>query len=378
MSTEAADITIGYTITDADLDSTTNHLIVSTSSDAVTSEYTASRSTRNMLRAASLTLLASSLVAPTADAQEAAADTAPDDAQDDIFAADTGMDVVPAVNEAASDSEDSAESASSVFAAGDGNAISSNTGDIDEWAVTGDSTHGLEGDDVLYGSAGNDIIFGEAGDDRLFSESGNDVLFGGEGNDELHGGAGDDTLYGGADNDVLYGETGNDELHGGTGDDTLYGGADDDVLFGDAGNDYLDGGQGADRISGGEGNDIILFDAEDSVVDGGEGFDVLIGNGSIDALLHSADDVVPGIANVEAAMESSLELTGMSDLARQLGATANENSTIDINALAENNWIEDMSLSDIDCAQYVHIDATTGVDDATLVIVKAALENSNG
>jgi len=75
---------------------------------------------------------------------------------------------------------------------------------IGAW-VTGDTIHGLGGNDNIVGNVGNDKLFGDQGDDYLAGREGNDELDGGSGNDTLNGESGDDVLHGNEGNDHLYG-----------------------------------------------------------------------------------------------------------------------------------------------------------------------------
>jgi len=64
---------------------------------------------------------------------------------------------------------------------------------IGAW-VTGDTIHGLGGNDNIVGNVGNDKLFGDQGDDYLAGREGNDELDGGSGNDTLNGESGFDFL----------------------------------------------------------------------------------------------------------------------------------------------------------------------------------------
>ena len=64
---------------------------------------------------------------------------------------------------------------------------------IGAW-VTGDTIHGLGGNDNIVGNVGNDKLFGDQGDDYLAGREGNDELDGGSGNDTLNGESGDEAM----------------------------------------------------------------------------------------------------------------------------------------------------------------------------------------
>ena len=81
-----------------------------------------------------------------------------------------------------------------------------------------DTIYGGANGDVLAGNDGNDALYGDDGNDTLRGDAGNDSLFGGLGTDSLLGGAGNDTIDGGAGADVLQGGTGSDLLDGGFND----------------------------------------------------------------------------------------------------------------------------------------------------------------
>jgi Ca2+-binding RTX toxin-like protein len=78
-----------------------------------------------------------------------------------------------------------------------------------------DIINGDAGDDRLSGNAGDDTISGGTGNDRIYGDEGNDSLTGGDGNDLIYGGAGNDTIQGGIGADIIYGAAGNDTLAGG-------------------------------------------------------------------------------------------------------------------------------------------------------------------
>jgi VCBS repeat-containing protein len=269
-------------------------------------------------------------------------------------------------------------------------------------AVVGtEADEGLFGDDndnTLDGGAGNDLLSGGDGNDALDGGAGNDLLFGGAGTDAVKGGDGIDRLFGDAGNDVLEGGSGNDELHGGTGadilygdeslapgdaegtlpggDDLLYGGEGDDLLFGGAGNDYLDGGAGADKLYGGAGNDIIAFDGDDAVINGGSGVDFLVGEGSVEALLQGHDGM--DITDVEVAIDTTMSLTSMDDIAEKLGIIV-ENGRVSVDNDA--GWTQgpdQQAANGDEFVTFTHTDVETGTEDATLTVAKAVLETSNG
>ncbi|HYW58209.1 MAG TPA: Ig-like domain-containing protein [Polaromonas sp.] len=91
--------------------------------------------------------------------------------------------------------------------------------DILEGGDGDDTLSGDAGDDILAGGAGNDILNGGIGNDVLRGGDGIDMLNGGDGNDRLEGGAAADTLDGGIGADVINGGAGNDLLTGGVGAD---------------------------------------------------------------------------------------------------------------------------------------------------------------
>jgi Ca2+-binding RTX toxin-like protein len=93
--------------------------------------------------------------------------------------------------------------------------------DIIKGGAGADNINGGANNDQLYGGDDNDNINGDAGNDLLFGDAGNDTLQGNDGNDTLHGGAGNDSLNGGNDNDILVGGAGNDVLTGGIGSDVF-------------------------------------------------------------------------------------------------------------------------------------------------------------
>ena len=78
-----------------------------------------------------------------------------------------------------------------------------------------DIINGDAGDDRLSGNAGDDTISGGTGNDRIYGDEGNDNLTGGDGNDLIYGGTGNDTIQGGIGADIIYGAAGNDTLAGG-------------------------------------------------------------------------------------------------------------------------------------------------------------------
>ena len=93
--------------------------------------------------------------------------------------------------------------------------------DILKGGAGDDNLDGGADNDQLYGGDGNDTLVGGTGDDLLSGDAGNDNLQGGTGNDTLRGGTGNDTLSGGDGNDVLVGGAGTDILTGGLGSDVF-------------------------------------------------------------------------------------------------------------------------------------------------------------
>ena len=84
-----------------------------------------------------------------------------------------------------------------------------------------DTIDGGADNDTLSGGTGIDTLLGGSGNDILRGDEGNDTLNGGTGNDRLQGGAGNDILIGGDGNDLLIGGSGNDTLTGGLGSDVF-------------------------------------------------------------------------------------------------------------------------------------------------------------
>lgn len=206
---------------------------------------------------------------------------------------------------------------------------------------------GVDGDDYVDGGDGDDFIEGGDGDDTLIGGDGSDTVEGGGGDDFIDtsgpdglpdrgfpsyqglpeieadpdpfndrdvvdGGDGDDTIITGDDNDII---------SGGDGNDTIDGGLDDDDISGDDGDDFIVGGEGADNIDGGDGNDTIyggldpifpdalniLDDGSDGndpdpdttngmdVLDGGAGDDIIYGQDDDDVLFGGeGDDYLDG------------------------------------------------------------------------------------
>ena len=322
---DQASIEVPFTATDGDGDKANGMLTIGDTTVTVSS--VSSLSTRSLARAASLTMLANSLVVPTADAEEAPveAEKDADNAQQSSF---SGTGIVPAGEEDA--------------VAGNRNAID------DAGAAESSSITGTDGGDEIFGTDSGDVIFGLDGDDVIFGGSGDDIIFGGDGNDELHGEAG---------NDVLYGEAGNDALYGGPGDDILFGGEGDDLLDGGDGNDYLDGGEGRDTVLGGAGNDLIVYDSNDYLINGGAGIDFLLGNAgdNLDAILDGGK-----VQQVEALLkpmddaQKSMDITSMADLA-EVGIQVSDDGSSMI--LTGWNRLDDGSFANEDAGMILEIDA---------------------
>lgn len=93
--------------------------------------------------------------------------------------------------------------------------------DIIKGGAGGDTIDGGADDDQLYGDDGNDTITGGTGNDLISAGAGNDNLQGGDGKDTIYGGTGNDVIYGGDGNDTIIGGAGNDTLDGGLGADVF-------------------------------------------------------------------------------------------------------------------------------------------------------------
>ena len=192
--------------------------------------------------------------------------TAPDSAEEDDYAVQSGTDQGEALTgEAGPDMLNGYGGDDSVAGAGGHDELRGGDGD--------DSVDGGEGNDTLRGDAGQDTLGGDDGDDLLFGHEGDDSLDGGEGNDTLMGGEGGDSLDGGEGDDALHGYLGNDSLNGGPGSDSLFGGEGDDMLNGldpegtaPGGDvDYLHGGAGDDQIVAGQGAIVTTGEGADMV-----------------------------------------------------------------------------------------------------------------
>jgi Ca2+-binding RTX toxin-like protein len=125
-----------------------------------------------------------------------------------------------------------------------------------------------KGINTILGTQGVDTIYGGAGETKIESFSGNDLIYGGSGVDRVKAGLGDDVVLGGAGDDWLEGGEGTDSLDGQVGKDTL---------FGDDGDDSLTAaGPGYEGLSGGNGNDVLTFTGSTpGGMSGGDGDDIL-------------------------------------------------------------------------------------------------------
>lgn len=188
--------------------------------------------------------------------------------------------------------------------------------------------NGTSGNDTLEGTSGDDVICGRGGYDMINAGSGNDIVYlsagqtadvnleagddlldasaaagvnadGGPGNDELIGSSGNDTLNGGlgevGDEDVIYAGGGNDTVDGeegeiltvtlGEGDDIFNGGeADSSIVLGGDGEDTITGTPGVDDLSGNGADDVIWGVAGEDVITGGNGDDIVAGGDGVDTL----------------------------------------------------------------------------------------------
>lgn len=252
-------------------------------------------------------------------------------------------------------------------------------GDDDPDGKSSQLLFGDAGSNTLNGGDGNDYLFGGTGDDTLHGGGGHDYLFGGAGNDYLHGEDGNDHLYGGAGDDHLYGGLGNDHLYGGGDNDYLYGGDGDDFLDGGDGDDFLDGGDGSNQLYGGAGNDVLVFHQGDTI-DGGAGTDVLvIRSGSVDDLFkidHDGKSDMNNVSNMEILVSSSgtmlNNLTSMSEIAKAVGITFNNNGTVDVTSLGEPTATHSDGLHDWNVYT-----TTVSVNDTEETVKVAVLQTSH-
>ena len=164
--------------------------------------------------------------------------------------------------------------------------INGGSGDDIIISGSGDDTiSGGSGNDLILSGSGDDIIDAGSGDDAVISGSGNDVISGGSGDDLIVSGSGDDTASGDSGNDTIISGAGNDTVYGNEGHDIIITGSGNDIVFGDGGNDIIVTGAGDDIVDGGNGHDVILSGQGADTVNGGNGDDVIItgsGNDEID------------------------------------------------------------------------------------------------
>jgi hypothetical protein len=193
---------------------------------------------------------------------------------------------------------------------------------------------GSPDDDVLWGTNHNDTIFGFRGDDEISAGRGNDTVFAGRGDDVVHGDDGNDDLHGGRGNDRVHGDAGNDDLHGDHGNDGLAGGSGNDDLNGGDGRDFLVGGAGRDKLTGGHGPDTFVMRA-------GSGADTVTD-------LHSNDTIDLRDFNFASgdAVIAAFHQRGH-DAVLDLGN-------------GDKLTLDDTRVSDLDAAQFIVADATTG------------------
>ncbi len=196
-------------------------------------------------------------------------------AEDDLFVAGPGPDVIDGAAGSDTVSYDGAAAAVKVSIAPGGQ------------KTLGSGIDRLTGVENLVGSAFGDTLKGDAAANVLLGADGSDSLKGMEGDDLLGGGAGDDTLTGGAGIDTASyfdarsgvavdlgltvaqdtGGAGNDKLSGienlvgSRFGDRLLGSSHANQLDGGAGDDVLVGGRGADILVGGDGADLFTFGA---------------------------------------------------------------------------------------------------------------------
>ena len=120
-------------------------------------------------------------------------------------------------------------------------------------------------------------------------------------------------------------------------------------------------------------DDIIVFDENDLVVDGGGGIDFLIGEGSVNALL-AGTGTISGNPTIEVAIESTLNLTSMSDLANELGINVNDGKIVE--SQLDDNWVFMADRGDY--AEFIHYtDESNTETDAHMIVSKTALENNS-
>ena len=185
-------------------------------------------------------------------------------------------------------------------------------------------------DKFLFGTFGDDELNGTNHDDVIFGFRGDDHIFAGRGNDTVLAGRGDDLVDGGKGNDKLYGESGNDGVAGGDGNDDLNGGH---------GRDFLVGGAGRDALTGGRGPDTFVMRT-------GTGVDTVTD-------LHSNDTIdLRGIDLAALGIDSGADVIAAF---HQRGHDA----VLDLGH-GDKLILEDTRVSELDAAQFIVSDATTG------------------
>ena len=180
---------------------------------------------------------------------------------------------------------------------------------------------GTSDDDLLNGTDHNDFLFGFRGNDHIAAGGGNDTVFAGRGDDLVEGGKGNDDLYGNRGNDGLAGNDGNDDLNGGNG------------------RDFLVGGAGHDKLAGGQGPDTFVFRT-------GTGVDTVTD-------LHSNDTIdLRGIDLAALGIDSAGDvLAAFHQRGHDAGLDLGNGDMV---------ILKDTDVSDLDAAQFIVADETTG------------------